>query len=135
MPARVDAEGRLVDDGPGDRHAGSRRPQRQHAARRHPEHVRRSARDAEDRVEVVELPLDRVLRRVAGVATAAPVVRDHREPGREQLGQPPPALPATVAERAADEDQGRPVSRPFVGDRRPIAGADGEVAAHAATGR
>jgi hypothetical protein len=135
VPARVDAERRLVDDGPPNRDSGGGRAQRQDAAGGHPEHMGRPARRLDERVEVLDLALDRVARRVAAVAAPAAVVADHAEPRREQPAELSPALPAAIAERAADEDQRRPVAGAVVGDRRAVGRADGRVAAHAAAGR
>src|SRR5205823_11155326 len=99
--------GRLVHGDPGDLAAEpDGRPHGQRAAGRVTVQERRAAGAVDQRLDVVDLPVDRVGQRVPAPASAAAVVAVDRETGREQPGQLPGAG-RMDGQRAVDQDQGR----------------------------
>ena len=123
--AVVDDEGRLVHGEPVDRRSVARRLHREHSAGGDAAHVRPSAGLADQRLDVLDLTLHGVGRRVAALPATAAVVGDHREAigelRRQLAGRP--GLPP--AQRAVDDDQRRPRAGALEGDRRSVGGADG----------
>src|SRR5438552_2719811 len=84
----------------------------------------RRARRADQGVEVVDLALYGVWRRVAAGTATAPVVHEHREVPREQRRQLRHRAERSAAERAVDEDDRRSLpAQAIVGDRRAVARA------------
>ena len=124
--AAAGADRRLVDRELRQRDAAPGGLDHQPAARRHPVGERLAARVLDERRQVLDLALDRPRRRVGAVAAAAAVVVVGREPLAQHLREAGgPGVDRTVLERAADEDQRRPVAVRVEGDRRPVGGADG----------
>jgi hypothetical protein len=104
-------------------HAVGRDPRRggfedQGATRRRPVQVCPPTRLGDERLDVLDLALHSVRRRVATVAPAPPVVVVRGEPPG-QPGREGRILRA-VDEAAADQDDGRSVTLPIEGDRRPV---------------
>src|SRR3989441_1234212 len=93
---------------------------------RHGVDERRSAGLVDQGVEIIDLPLDGVWRRVAAVPATAPVVHEHGEVRREQRCQLRHRAEGSAAERAIDQDDRRSPLTPaeaIVGDRRAVARA------------
>jgi hypothetical protein len=82
---------------------------------------RRAAGAVDQRLDVVDLPVDRVGQRVPALAAAAAVIAIDREMRREQLGQLRPGAGRMDCQRAVDQDQGRSLALLVVGDRRAVA--------------
>ncbi len=73
------------------------------------------------RVEIVDLPRDRIRRRICAVAAPAPVVAHHGEMRSQQLRElPGPLVEGTIVQGAIDQDQRRACADLLERDRRPI---------------
>src|SRR5215207_902048 len=116
----IDDERRLVGGDPLDRHAGAGGLEREDPAGGHPPDERGPPGDRDHRLKVLALPLERVRLHVAAVAATTPVVIEHGEVRREQIGEldePPPLSPA---ERAADQDHRRSLADTVERDLRAV---------------
>ena len=82
---------------------------------------RLAAGAVDQRLDVVDLPVDRVGQRVPALAAAAPVKAVDREVRCEQLGQLLPGAGGMDGQRAVDQDQGRSLALLVVSDRRAVA--------------
>ena len=93
----------------------------QHAAGRGAERVRVTAGGVDDRLEVLDLALERPGGR-AGAALAAPstVVGEDREAIFERLGEGRGHAHRAVAQRALDDDEGGTCPARLVGDLRAV---------------
>ncbi len=78
---------------------------------------RRAAGVVDQRLDVLDLPVHRVGQGVPAPAAAAAVVAVDSEVWREQLGQLRLAAGRVDAQRAVDQDQGRPFADLVVPDR------------------
>jgi len=81
---------------------------------------RRAARAVDQRLDVVDLAVDRVGQRVPALATATAIKAVDREPRREQRGQLRPGAGRMNRQRAVDQDQGRSLTVCVVRDRRAV---------------
>ena len=81
---------------------------------------RRAAGAVDQRLDVVDLPVDRVGQRVPALAAAAAVEAKDREMRREQLGQLRPGAGRMDRQRAVDQDQGWSLALLVVSDRRAV---------------
>jgi hypothetical protein len=121
-PVVGDVVGDLVDREPVDRRPRRRGLQRERTARGDAVEVRRSADRRDQRVDVLDLSLDRIRQGVAAPAAAAPRVVDDGEV-LGQLGNERGVLGAVV-DPSADQDHGGAASRALVGDRRAVLRGD-----------
>src|SRR5207249_11040291 len=96
------------------------RPHDQGPAGRVAVEERRAAGVVDQRLDVVDLPVDRVRQRVPALAAATPVKTVDREARREQLGQLRRGAGRMDGQRAVDQDQGRSLAPLVVSDRRAV---------------
>jgi hypothetical protein len=82
---------------------------------------RRAAGAVDQRIDVLDLPVHRVGQGVPAPAAAAAVVAVDGEVRREQPGRLRLAAGRVDAQRAVDQDQGRPFAGLVVRDRRAVA--------------
>jgi hypothetical protein len=106
---------------PFDGSAASSRLQGKGRAGGHAENGRRPASLRDEGVDVLDLTVQRVWRRVATVAAAPPIIVKHREVRRQQLRQfRRPGVERPVLERPPDEDDRRSLTVPIERDAGPI---------------
>src|SRR6516165_10591411 len=83
-----------------------------------PRAARMASGPVDQRLDVADLPVDRVGQRVPALASPAAVKAVDGEVRREQLGQLRPGTGRVDGQRAVDQDQRRSLALLVVGDRR-----------------